>query len=310
MKKPIAKQEQARIRLLKAKAKQEGLPFRAALREEVLQIKGFENYSEKINGGIADLYIELEDLNANINKLIESSQANKHDVVSAVGQDQYSEKLIDVNNSVIKLQTELLDKGLRVKSFEKLEAITKDVVKSIKAIELPTSMDIKSLPKGLASDKTLDQVNMNLLVITKQLKALEPKPLGRKPEDYVPFRRVISDGHRLYFDDFVAGGGAGGGSTGGVGLTDAELRATPVPISGTVTATSTPAKATDAYAINDKGATSVYKYFGFQRSDAYWYIMRKTIATNKFEYVAGSSAYATAWTNRASQIYTDYATAF
>jgi len=64
------------------------------------------------------------------------------------------------------------------------------------------------------------------------------------------------------------------------------------------------------YAINDKEATATYKYFGFQRSDAYWYIMRKTIATNKFEYVAGSSAYATAWTNRASQIYTDYATAF
>jgi hypothetical protein len=304
------KKAEIQSRLVKAKAKQEGLPFRAALREEVLQIKGFENYSEKINGGIADLYIELEDLNVSINKLIESSQANKDDVVSAVGQDQYSEKLVDVNNSVIKLQTELLDKGLRVKSVEKLEAITKDVVKSIKAIELPTSMDIKSLPKGLASDKTLDQVNKNLLGITKQLKALEPKPLGRLPEDYVPFRRVISDGNRLYFDDFVAGGGAGGGSAGGGGLTDAELRATPVPISGTVTAITTPAKATEAYAIANKEATATYKYFGFQRSDGGWYIMRKTIATNIFEYVAGVAPYATAWTNRATQTYTDYATAF
>ena len=352
------KKAEIQSRLVKAKAKQEGLPFRAALREEVLQIKGFDNYSEKINGGIADLYIELEDLNASINKLIESSQANKDDVVSAVGQDQYSEKLIDVNNSVIKLQTELLEKGLRVKSVEKLEAITKDVVKSIKAIELPTSMDIKSLPKGLASDKTLDQVNKNLLGITKQLKALEPKPLGRLPEDYVPFRRVISDGNRLYFDDFVAGGGAGGGSAGGGGDgaildgVDSTIKATvkdigtqittndlglvsnsvihgvttaggggyvdvkvnpsgaltvESTISGTVTAF---AKSTEQYAINNKEATATYKYFGFQKSDGGWYIMRKTIATNIFEYVAGASAYSTAWTNRATQTYTDYATAF
>lgn len=69
-------------------------------------------------------------------------------------------------------------------------------------------------------------------------------------------------------------------------------------------------KATEAYAINNKEATATYKYFGFQKSDGGWYIMRKTIATNIFEYVAGASAYATAWTNRATQTYTDYATAF
>jgi hypothetical protein len=74
--------------------------------------------------------------------------------------------------------------------------------------------------------------------------------------------------------------------------------------------TQTPAKATEAYAINNKEATATYKYFGFQKSDGGWYIMRKTIATNIFEYVAGASAYSTAWTNRASQTYTDYATAF
>ena len=78
-------------------------------------------------------------------------------------------------------------------------------------------------------------------------------------------------------------------------------------ISGTVTAF---AKSTEQYAINNKEATATYKYFGFQKSNGGWYIMRKTIATNIFEYVAGASAYSTAWTNRASQTYTDYATAF
>ena len=78
-------------------------------------------------------------------------------------------------------------------------------------------------------------------------------------------------------------------------------------IDGTVTAF---AKSTEQYAINDSEATATYKYFGFQKSDGAWYIMRKTIATKKFEYVKGASAYSTAWTNRASQTYTDYATAF
>lgn len=78
-------------------------------------------------------------------------------------------------------------------------------------------------------------------------------------------------------------------------------------ISGSVTAY---AKPSEQYAISNKEATATYKYFGFQRLDGYWYIMRKTLATNVFEYVAGTSAYSTAWTNRASQTYTDYATAF
>jgi hypothetical protein len=64
------------------------------------------------------------------------------------------------------------------------------------------------------------------------------------------------------------------------------------------------------YGISDVEATATYKYFGFQSGNQYWYIMRKTIATKKFEYVAGVGAYSTAWTNRASQTYTDYATAF
>jgi hypothetical protein len=74
--------------------------------------------------------------------------------------------------------------------------------------------------------------------------------------------------------------------------------------------TAPPSAEETKYGISDVEATATYKYFGFQKGNQYWYIMRKTIATKKFEYVAGASAYATAWTNRASQTYTDYATAF
>jgi hypothetical protein len=72
----------------------------------------------------------------------------------------------------------------------------------------------------------------------------------------------------------------------------------------------TPDKPTNAYSISDKEATATYKYFGFEDKDGNWYIMRKTIATNKFEYVAGASSYSTAWTNRASQTYGSYSSTF
>ena len=83
-----------------------------------------------------------------------------------------------------------------------------------------------------------------------------------------------------------------------------------VDASGNLKTSSTGGSSATVWGINNKEATATYKYFGFQDASGNWYIMRKTIATNIFEYVAGASAYATAWTNRASQTYTDYATAF
>lgn len=69
-------------------------------------------------------------------------------------------------------------------------------------------------------------------------------------------------------------------------------------------------KATDAYAISNIEDTGTYKYFGFEDASGNWYIMRKTLATNIFLYTAGSSNYATGWTNRASQTYASYGTTF
>lgn len=79
---------------------------------------------------------------------------------------------------------------------------------------------------------------------------------------------------------------------------------------GTIATTSTPPKATDAYAISNIEDTGTYKYFGFEDADGAWYIMRKTISSSTFEYVKGASNYSTAWTNRASQTYGSYSSTF
>lgn len=73
---------------------------------------------------------------------------------------------------------------------------------------------------------------------------------------------------------------------------------------------STPAKATDAYGISNIEDTGTYKYFGFEKSDGGWYIMRKTLADNTFLYYAASSDYSTGWTNRATHTYVSYSGAF
>lgn len=49
---------------------------------------------------------------------------------------------------------------------------------------------------------------------------------------------------------------------------------------------------------------ATYKYFGFEYDDGTWRIMRKTLATNTFQYATGASAYATAWSTRTTQAYT------
>lgn len=80
--------------------------------------------------------------------------------------------------------------------------------------------------------------------------------------------------------------------------------------SSTSSTTTTVIDPRTGYGISDKEATATYKYFGFEDADGKWYILRKTIATNIFLYAAGTSGYATAWTNRASQTYATFDTTF
>lgn len=57
------------------------------------------------------------------------------------------------------------------------------------------------------------------------------------------------------------------------------------------------------YIVADEEETATYAYTGFEGADGGWYIMRETLASGSYRYSAGTSAYSTAWTNRASQTY-------
>ena len=64
-----------------------------------------------------------------------------------------------------------------------------------------------------------------------------------------------------------------------------------------------PVSTGNAYRISDDDVDSDPEYYGFVRADSYWYIMRITNSSNTYRYFAGTSAYATGWTNRASHSY-------
>ena len=67
---------------------------------------------------------------------------------------------------------------------------------------------------------------------------------------------------------------------------------------------------TGKYGISNIEDAGTYKYFGFEDKDGNWYIMRKTVATNVYEYVSGASNYVAGWAGRVGQTYTAFSGAF
>jgi len=66
----------------------------------------------------------------------------------------------------------------------------------------------------------------------------------------------------------------------------------------------------DTYKMDDFDVSGDPKYVGFQDKDGNYYIARYNIGTPAVDYTAGSSGYAAAWTNRASESYDSFANTF
>lgn len=154
------------------------------------------------------------------------------------GQDEY-------DFTRLEKQLEKIDKSLDLtKHFTNLE-------RSIKQLSPQTHnnktkiQDFSKLLKAVSDNKPLP-VNIDLTKLEKAVVNIEQyiseqsEPSDQGAENYQPVRRVVKVGNRFIFDDNFTNAGGGGGSGGGGttdGLTDTELRATPVPVSGTVAVT-------------------------------------------------------------------------
>ena len=146
------------------------------------------------------------------------------------GQDEY-------DFARLEKQLEKIDKSLDLtKHFTNLE-------RSIKQLSPQTHnnktkiQDFSKLLKAVTDNKPLP-VNIDLTKLEKAVVNIEQyiseqsEPSDQGAENYQPVRRVVKVGNRFIFDDnFTNAGGGGGGGSSTVGLTDAELRASPVPVS-------------------------------------------------------------------------------
>lgn len=66
----------------------------------------------------------------------------------------------------------------------------------------------------------------------------------------------------------------------------------------------------DQYKLDDFDVSSNPLYCGYQDKSGNYYIKRINISTGAVDYTAGSSGYATAWTNRATESYDSFEATF
>ena len=201
---------------------------------------------EKADKALIDSILQFQD--KTIAKLHEELNVVYNDfskLLAKIDSKDYNQNFDAINNSLVSLIQKFED-GVNVNNIKEVENKTDLVIKNFK--DMPKSFNVSNLKdikfdtKGLATDKAVKKLEGGLANIANQLaqldELLQPAQL---PENFVPFRRVVRIGNRLQFDDSSWSGasGGGGGSSSSNGLTDAQLRATPVPVSGTVTATPT-----------------------------------------------------------------------
>lgn len=66
----------------------------------------------------------------------------------------------------------------------------------------------------------------------------------------------------------------------------------------------------DQYKLDDYDVSGNPIYLGYQDKDGKYYIKRINTSTGAVDYSYGASGYSTAWTNRATESYNDFATEF
>lgn len=64
------------------------------------------------------------------------------------------------------------------------------------------------------------------------------------------------------------------------------------------------------YKMDDYDVSAATKYVGYQNKAGNYYIKRINTSTGAVDYSYGASGYSTAWTNRATESYNDFATEF
>lgn len=176
--------------------------------------------------------------NEQSHKELLASIASLQDNISALEQSlsqngtAYTKSQKDLAQNFTTLR-EILEAGLNVNNIKDIKQAKEIIVSNLKDIPKPVVNTTKTeIPKWLASEKGIATLNDSVIKVVEALIDLEAniKP-KQNADEFVPMRRVVRRGNKLEFDDSYWGGSGGGGSSGSSnGLTDAQLRATPVDV--------------------------------------------------------------------------------
>jgi len=176
--------------------------------------------------------------NEQSHKELLASIASLQDNISALEQSlsqngtAYTKSQKDLAQNFTTLR-EILEAGLNVNNIKDIKQAKEIIVSNLKDIPKPVVNTTKTeIPKWIASEKGIATLNDSVIKVVEALIDLEAniKP-KQNADEFVPMRRVVRRGNKLEFDDSYWGGSGGGGSSGSSnGLTDAQLRATPVDV--------------------------------------------------------------------------------
>ncbi len=176
------------------------------------------------------------------------------------------------------------------------KAITDAVDRIAKSIKAP----VVNVPQT--------EVNVEAPDLSKLLKPLEVISSWTKTfsidipkTDLAKVEKKLDKSNELLTEISKIRGGGGGGGGHATPYVDSSGKHTYIEIQGnSVPVTVNP---TVSFLIADEEEGATYAYTGFESSSGSWYIQRETLASGAYRYVAGTSDYSTAWTNRASQTY-------
>jgi hypothetical protein len=142
-----------------------------------------------------------------------------------------------------KLHTQLVEIDKRLDLAPHFKSLEKSITTSHKPYDNKTKIEgfselLRAVKtnKPIPSDVKLDKLEKAVVSIEQYIKD-QSEPEDKGAENYKPVRRVVKMGNRFFFDDNMTSGGGGGSGGNTDGLTDAQLRASPVPVTATIDTT-------------------------------------------------------------------------
>lgn len=142
-----------------------------------------------------------------------------------------------------KLHTQLVEIDKRLDLAPHFKSLEKSITTSHKPYDNKTKIEgfselLRAVKtnKPIPSDIKLDKLEKAVVNIEQYIRE-QSEPEDKGAENYKPVRRVVKMGNRFFFDDNMTSGGGGGSGGNTDGLTDAQLRASPVPVTATIDTT-------------------------------------------------------------------------